>query len=79
MPVRDGFDAIRCIREHVREGDVPIMAMSTYPSMNERAATLTAGCSAFVAQPFDFDSLSALFHQLLPGPARPSSRGLVAA
>ena len=76
MPVRDGFDATRCIREHVGKRDVPIVAMSTYPSMDERAAALAAGCSSFIAQPIDFSYLSNLLNLLLPEAARPSAQGI---
>ena len=79
MPVRDGLDATRCIREHVGERGVPIVAMSTYPTVNERASALAAGCDAFIAEPIDFHSLGDLFRQLLPGSARPSAQGLVGA
>ena len=79
MPVRDGLDATRCIREHVGERGVPIVAMSTYPTVHERASALAAGCDAFIAAPIDFDSLSDLFRQLLPGAARPAAQGLAGA
>ena len=57
MPVRNGLNATRCIREHVGECDVPIVALSTYPTMDERTTALAAGCTGFIAQPIDLDCL----------------------
>ncbi len=66
MPFRSGFEATRCIREHVGECDVPIVAMSAYPTLEEQANALEAGCSSFIAQPIDFNSLNNLLGTLLP-------------
>jgi CheY-like chemotaxis protein len=77
LPVRDGLDATRCIREHVGEHDVPIVAMSTYPTQAEQVSARAAGCSSFIAQPIDFSYLSNLLSLLLPAAARPSAQGLV--
>lgn len=78
MPVRDGLDATRCIREHVRERGVPIVAMSAYPTQEVRADALAAGCSSFIAQPLDFNCLRNLLGSLLPELAH-SSQGVVGA
>lgn len=79
MPVRSGLEAARCIREHVGECDVPIVAMSTYPTQEEQANALAAGCSSFIAQPFDFNDLNSLLSSLLPVFARLSSQATVGA
>lgn len=77
MPVRDGLDATRCIREHVGECDVPIVAMSAYPTQEVQASALAAGCSSCIAQPIDLSLLGNLLKCLLAGSARPSSQGMV--
>jgi CheY-like chemotaxis protein len=69
MPVLDGFDTTRRIREYRRESDFPIVCMSTYPTKEAQDSALAAGCSSFIAQPVDFDSLRDLFGRLLPGSA----------
>ena len=68
-PVLDGFDTTRRIREHRHEHDFPIVCMSTYPTKEAQDSALAAGCSSFIAQPVDFDSLRDLFSRLLPGSA----------
>jgi two-component system CheB/CheR fusion protein len=64
MPVRSGLDATRCIREHIGECDVPIVALSAYPTTDEHTAALAAGCTWFIAKPIDFDRLDHLFNHL---------------
>jgi CheY-like chemotaxis protein len=79
LPIRDGLDAVRFIREQGRECDVPIIAMSTYPTQQEQDFALAAGCSSFIAQPIDFHYLTNLLGSLLHGAARPAARGMVGA
>jgi DNA-binding NtrC family response regulator len=43
-----------------------IVAISRYPTQEARVSALAAGCSSFIAQPFDFESLSNLLDHLLP-------------
>lgn len=69
MPVLDGVEAARRIRRQNKECVFPIVAMSTYPTEEARAAALAAGCDSFVPEPIDFVLLSNLLGQLLPGAA----------
>lgn len=75
MPVRDGLDATRSIREHVAECNVPIIAMSACWTQEMEASALAAGCGSFIPQPIDFGYLSNLLNRFLPLPARSSSSG----
>ena len=69
MPVLDGVEAARRIRRQNKNCVFPIVAMSTYPTKEAQGAALAAGCDSFVAEPIDFDLLSNLLTQLLPGAA----------
>jgi CheY-like chemotaxis protein len=69
MSVLDGLSAARRIRVELGECQVPIVAMSTYPTKEEQATALAAGCNWFIAQPIDFDTLSELLNSLLSAPA----------
>ena len=66
MPILDGMDATRRIREHIGDCDVHIVAMSSHPTEEARANALAAGCSSFIAQPIDFDQLGDLLSRVLP-------------
>ncbi|MDT7543519.1 MAG: two-component system, cell cycle response regulator DivK [Acidobacteriota bacterium] len=77
MPVLDGMDATRRIREHISECDVHIVVMSTCLTEEARAKALAAGCNSFLAQPIDFDQLSDLLSSLLITSASASSQVMV--
>jgi CheY-like chemotaxis protein len=66
MPLLDGLDAMRRIRERGNSRVFPIVAMSTYPTKEAKASALAAGCALFIAQPIDFDVLSSVLCSLLP-------------
>jgi len=75
MPVLDGLDATRRIRAQPEECNVPIAAISTYPTVKERDAALAAGCNWFISDPTDFDKLSDLLRTLQPGANAPPVAG----
>lgn len=66
MPLVDGLDAMRRIRERGNSRVFPIVAMSTYPTKEAKASALAAGCASFIAQPIDFDVLNSVLCSLLP-------------
>jgi len=53
MPVMDGFQATRAIRELERErgGHVPIVAMTAYAASGDRQNCLDAGMDSFISKP----------------------------
>lgn len=65
MPNLGGLDAARHIRRHSEECVFPIVALSSYPTAEARAAAVNAGCDSFVPQPVDFDFLGELLGRLL--------------
>lgn len=54
MPVMDGVDATRLIREHEREqgqNPVPVVAVTAHASDENRERALNAGCTGFLSKP----------------------------
>lgn len=76
MPVLDGFEATRRIRARGRKCVFPIVAMSTYPTAEQRALALAAGCNEFVPLPTPLHDLSRLVGHLIPGPAVEQPRAI---
>jgi CheY-like chemotaxis protein len=75
MPVLDGMNATRRIREDAGGCDVHIVAMSSHPSREARADALAAGCGSFIAHPLDLGQLGDLLNRLLPASVHlPSAR-----
>jgi CheY-like chemotaxis protein len=69
MPVLDGLDAARRIREEAGNCDVPIVCMTSYPTKETQANALAAGCNWFISHPIDFVWLGELLETLLPAPS----------
>ena len=77
MPVLDGVEATRRIREDVSPGRrrfVPIIAMTAYAMSGDRETFLEAGMSGYVSKPFDRKTLCETIASAL-GAAGKSGRG----
>ncbi|MCU0872082.1 MAG: hybrid sensor histidine kinase/response regulator [Pirellulaceae bacterium] len=70
MPVMDGRDASRAIRELERATGrhVAIVALSAHPSAENRAECLAAGMDAVLVKPLRADELDAILRQLPSSP-----------
>ncbi len=55
MPVMDGLEATRLIRQ--KHPDLLILAQTAYASAEDGESALDAGCSAFIAKPFEKEDL----------------------
>jgi signal transduction histidine kinase/DNA-binding response OmpR family regulator len=65
MPVMDGLEATRRLRELPAFKDAPIIAVSASASGQDQERYLAAGGSAFLTKPIDYDSLLAHIATLL--------------
>jgi CheY-like chemotaxis protein len=57
MPVMDGYESTRAIRENLGRTTLPIIAMTANAMASDRAACLDAGMDDHVGKPFDLDHL----------------------
>lgn len=67
MPVMDGLDATRAIRERLCLADLPIIAMTDNAMASDREACLAAGMNDHVGKPFDLARLTATLLQWTRG------------
>lgn len=65
MPLLDGFDAIRAIRESAELAGVRIIAITAYDMGTARDKAALAGCDHYLSKPIDFNRLSVLLEKLL--------------
>lgn len=65
MPVVDGWEATRRLRDNPQTRDIPIIALSAHALAGEREKALTAGCDEFDTKPIEFDRLVTTIRQVL--------------
>jgi PAS domain S-box-containing protein len=65
MPVMDGLEATRLIRENPRFSDLPIVAMSAGVTLDEQEMCNQAGMTAFIGKPIDSNELIKKLIELL--------------
>ncbi|MGD7037195.1 response regulator [Methylotuvimicrobium buryatense] len=68
MPLMDGYEATRQIREVLGLTLLPIVALTAGAFKNQQAAALNAGMNGFIAKPFDVEELIAYLQQYVTGP-----------
>jgi CheY-like chemotaxis protein len=65
MPLKDGIQAAREIRNSSDIAEIPIIGISASAFPATRAQCANAGCQAFIAKPFRFEEVSALVAKIL--------------
>ncbi|MDQ3756049.1 MAG: response regulator, partial [Acidobacteriota bacterium] len=70
LPLLDGFEATRRIRELAFACDVPIVFVSGHAQPAYEAKAFAAGCTDYLVKPFDFDEWDRVLERhLSPGGA----------
>ena len=65
MPVVDGWEATRRLRDNPQTRDIPIIALSAHALAGERDKALAAGCDEFDTKPIEFDRLVATVQRVV--------------
>jgi CheY-like chemotaxis protein len=66
MPVMDGYDTIRAIREDERFRSLPIIAVTAKAMKGDRDKCLQSGASDYITKPVDLEELLSLLRVWLP-------------
>jgi len=69
MPVMDGLQATRLIRQELAHTELPIIAMTAHAMLRDRERCLAAGMNDYVTKPFDPHQLFAVMARWLPATA----------
>ncbi|HEX4596203.1 MAG TPA: response regulator, partial [Burkholderiaceae bacterium] len=75
MPVLDGYEATRRLRQQARFKHLPIIAMTANAMVGDRQKALAAGMNDYIAKPIDMDEMfDTIARWVRPaGPASPES------
>ena len=73
MPVMDGLEATRRLREHPQFTQVPIIALTALAMPGDRERCLAAGANDYLTKPVSLKKLLGLIHTLLPHSDMPTS------
>ncbi len=65
LPVMDGLQATRLIREHPNTQATPIIAMTARFTSEDKEECLRSGCDDFIAKPFTSKQLASIIEKLL--------------
>ncbi len=65
MPVMDGLQATRLIREHPNTQATPIIAMTARVTSENKIKCLQSGCDGHIAKPFTSKQLASIIKKLL--------------
>ena len=66
MPIMDGFEAIRLIRENPETKKIPILGISAQAMPEDQENCLAAGADGFVTKPVEYDTLRREILKILP-------------
>jgi two-component system, cell cycle response regulator DivK len=65
MPVVDGWEATRRLKDNLETRDIPIIALSAHALAGEREKAIAAGANDFDTKPIEFDRLVATLRRIL--------------
>jgi CheY-like chemotaxis protein len=73
LPVMDGYEVLRRIKEKPEIRDISIVALTSYAMAGDRERALEAGCAGYIEKPIMPDTFMAQIEPYLP--ARPTADG----
>jgi CheY-like chemotaxis protein len=65
MPILDGWEATRRLKGAPATQSIPIIALTAYAVIEDRAKCLSAGCDEYETKPVDFPRLFAKMQRFL--------------
>jgi len=65
LPVMDGLDATRQIRENPETSSIPILAVTAMASLKDKEKCLQSGCDDYLSKPFTLAQLCFRIERLM--------------
>ncbi|HDP70380.1 MAG TPA: response regulator [Actinobacteria bacterium] len=67
LPDIDGLEATKRIRESGADGDVPIIALTSYAMVGDKDKAMFAGCTGYIEKPIDPETIIGEIEKYLQG------------
>ena len=74
MPILDGWEATRRLKDAPATRSIPVIALTAYAVIEDRAKCLRAGCDEYENKPVDFARLLAMRQRFLENPPKEGVR-----
>lgn len=68
LPVMDGWDAARFVRDDPDTRNIPIVALTAHAMVGDRQKAIDAGCDEYESKPVEFDRLLGKIRRYLSPP-----------
>ncbi len=66
LPVMDGHEVARRLKEQPETRDIPIVAVTSYAMPKDRERVLATGCEGYIEKPIDPDTFVSEIERYLP-------------
>ena len=75
LPVMDGYEVARRLKERPESKDIPIVAVTSFAMAGDREKTLAAGCQSYIEKPINPDTFMSEIEEYLSAEAEQLNRG----
>ncbi len=56
LPIMDGYQVARALREHAASATIPVFALTSCAMVGDRERILASGCTSYLEKPIDPDT-----------------------
>lgn len=67
LPDMNGIEVLRAIRDSEINGDIPIIAMTSYAMSGDKERLLKAGCNGYIEKPIDPATVMDQINEIIGG------------
>ncbi|HUX36657.1 MAG TPA: response regulator [Rectinemataceae bacterium] len=65
MPLMNGYDAMRALRENPATRKIPILAITSFAMVGDRERAMKAGADEYISKPIDTRNIRGLVRRML--------------
>ncbi len=65
LPDMDGLEVLRKIRSSEIDGDIPVIAVTSYAMVGDREKMMAAGCNGYIEKPIDPEKIIGQIREII--------------